>query len=86
MLDRGTYPNVDALAKHTLRLNYPAPDIVEAVLQGREPSGLSLTKLTEPLPAGWEEQCAQLGFTSAKRHNLAEVNFRNTVFLGFSSC
>jgi len=35
----------------TLRLNYLAPDIVPAVLDGREPSGLSLVILAQPLPA-----------------------------------
>ncbi len=34
----------------------------DAVLDGREPSGLSLVKLTQPLPADWAEQRAQLGF------------------------
>ncbi len=47
----------------SLRLNYLAPDIVQAILDGREPSGLSLVKLSQPLPADWSEQRAQLGFT-----------------------
>jgi hypothetical protein len=33
-----------------------APDIVEAILDGHEPSGLSLRKLTGNLPLLWEEQ------------------------------
>lgn len=46
----------------TLGLNYLAPGIVQAVLEGREPSGLSLTKLMGPLPAEWGAQRAKLGF------------------------
>jgi hypothetical protein len=45
-----------------LRLNYLAPDIVQAILDGREPSGLSLIKLSEPMPMAWAEQRASLGF------------------------
>jgi len=73
LLDGGKFENVDALAKRlhisreyvtrTLRLNYLAPDIVETILDGREPSGLSLTKLSEPLPTVWEEQRQRLGLT-----------------------
>ena len=72
MLDSGKYETAGDLAKHlrvsreyvtrNLRLNYLAPDIVQAILDGREPSGLSLTQLTQPLPAVWEEQRARLGF------------------------
>jgi hypothetical protein len=73
LLDTGKFESVMALAKHlrvskeyvarTLRLNYLAPDIVRAILDGREPSGLSLVKLTQPLPVEWSEQRAHLGFT-----------------------
>ena len=38
-------------------LNSLAPDIVEAILAGAEPDGLSITKLTEqPIPVDWNEQ------------------------------
>jgi hypothetical protein len=39
-----------------------APDIVEAVLRGEEPSGVSLERLVKGLPMGWEEQRKRLGF------------------------
>ena len=42
---------------------FPTSDIVQAILDGREPSGLSLAKLAQPLPIDWDEQRAQLGFT-----------------------
>jgi hypothetical protein len=38
-----------------LRLSLLAPDIVEAILDGREPSGLSLEKLYRA-PMEWERQ------------------------------
>ena len=72
MIDSGQYETARDLAKHlrvsreyvtrTLSLNYLAPDIVQAILDGREPSGLSLGKLARPLPLLWNEQRAQLGF------------------------
>lgn len=40
-------------------------DIVEAILMGEEPSGLSLTILSRQLPVEWGEQRAILGFASS---------------------
>jgi len=45
-----------------LRLATLAPDILEAILDGRETSGLSLRKLTGNLPVMWDEQRKQFGF------------------------
>ena len=39
-----------------LRLTLLAPDIVEAILEGRQPKGLQLEDLTQALPSDWEEQ------------------------------
>lgn len=39
-----------------LRLTSLAPDIIEAILRGDEPNGLSLEKLRKHLPVRWEEQ------------------------------
>jgi len=41
-----------------------APDIVEAILAGRQPMDLSVDKITRNLPLSWVEQRRQLGFTS----------------------
>jgi len=41
-----------------------APDIVEAILRGVEPSGLSPGRLTKQLPVEWPRQRAALGFPS----------------------
>jgi hypothetical protein len=48
-----------------LKLATLAPDIVEAILNGEEPPGLSLAKLTKTFPTDWDEQRAMFGFTSA---------------------
>ena len=47
-----------------LRLACLSPDIVTAILAGRQPIGLSATALLNtPLPLDWHEQKALLGFT-----------------------
>ena len=48
-----------------LKLTTLAPDIIEAILNGEEPTGLSLAKLTRTFPVDWEEQRTMFGFTSA---------------------
>ena len=48
-----------------LRLAHLAPDIVEAILGGREPDGLTVNELMKAvqLPLGWDEQRRVLGFS-----------------------
>ena len=65
LLESGRYATVRALAHdlgvdnsyvaRILRLTLLAPDIIEAVLAGTEPDGLSLEKLYRA-PVAWEEQ------------------------------
>ena len=43
-----------------LQLTLVAPDIVEALLDGRQPSELGLPTLMEPFPLEWERQRASL--------------------------
>jgi len=71
LLDEGKFDSVSDLAREIgldvsfaarlLRLTLLAPDIIEAVLIGNEPSGLSLTKLTKQLPVMWADQRTELG-------------------------
>lgn len=39
-----------------LRLTLLAPDIQEAIIDGRQPKGLQLEELTGLIPSGWDEQ------------------------------
>ena len=45
-----------------LKLTTLAPDIVEAIINGEEPDGLSLAKLTQTFPEVWGEQRILFGF------------------------
>jgi hypothetical protein len=42
--------------RRLLNLTLLAPDIIDAILAGNEPSGLSLQRLTRGLPVRWDEQ------------------------------
>jgi hypothetical protein len=48
----------------TLRLTLLAPDIVEAVLDGRQPCVLALPVLLERVPSLWVEQRSSMAATS----------------------
>jgi hypothetical protein len=39
-----------------LRLTLLAPDIVEAILEGRQPKAMQLEKLTDTIPSEWEKE------------------------------
>ena len=47
-----------------LKLTTLAPDIIEALINGEEPNGLSLAKLTQTFPEDWTEQRRQFGFAT----------------------
>jgi hypothetical protein len=47
-----------------LRLTLLAPDIVEAIVAGRQPKHLTLRDFLKPVPHDWDEQRQQYGFTS----------------------
>ena len=55
-----------------LSLNNLAPDIVESILAGTEPDGLSIEKLTrQPIPEDWNEPRRLYGFPKrGSRHRL----------------
>jgi hypothetical protein len=66
LLDEGRYASISEMAAaeriergylgSLLRLTLLAPDIVEAVLDGRIPRGLDLPQLLEPIPTEWAVQ------------------------------
>ncbi|MBS8225957.1 hypothetical protein DYI42_06880 [Vannielia litorea] len=72
MLESGEYATIAELAERecmapsymtrVLRLTLLAPDIVEAILDGKQGPEVTLSQCLEPLPPSWSEQ------TSAFRH------------------
>ena len=66
MLEIGTHATIAEIAAaekinesyvgRVLRLTLLAPDIVEAILNGRQPTGLQLDRLMRRFPVGWREQ------------------------------
>ncbi|MHB0911817.1 MAG: hypothetical protein ACYC2Y_00035 [Armatimonadota bacterium] len=72
MLDSGKYSSVREMAEslgvcHTymyrlLRLTILAPDIIEAILDGKESDAISQTKLTGAIPPEWQKQREAWGF------------------------
>ena len=70
LLEDGKYRSAGELAEadgvtrsfvnRLLRLTLLAPDIVEAILEGRQPKAVQLEELTDAMPSGWEEQRQQL--------------------------
>ena len=66
MLDEGAHATLEDLARakgvhatyvsRVLRLTLLAPEIVEAILDGRQPAGLQLDDLLNGFPLVWEGQ------------------------------
>jgi hypothetical protein len=46
-----------------LRMTLLAPEIVEAILAGRQPEGLTMAKAMQPFPVEWIKQTANIGKT-----------------------
>lgn len=70
MLENGEYATIREIANaekinesyvgRVLRLTLLAPDIVEAILNGRQPAELQLDVLMKQFPVGWQEQEAHM--------------------------
>lgn len=66
LMESGRFASVTELAEaekvnqsylcRVLRLSLLAPDIVEAILDGRQPAGLHLEALLKPMPLEWAAQ------------------------------
>jgi hypothetical protein len=66
MLDTGVHATLEDLARakgvnatyvsRMLRLTLLAPDVVGAILDGRQPAEAQLNDLLDGFPLGWEEQ------------------------------
>lgn len=71
MLDSGEFATIAELAERegiapsymtrVLRLTLLAPDIVEAILEGKQGPEVTLARLLEPFPAEWSEQPDHFG-------------------------
>jgi hypothetical protein len=71
MMETGRYGTIDELAaaekinssyvSRLLRLTLLAPGIVESILDGRQPEGMTLPGLMEPFSMKWAEQRARYG-------------------------
>ena len=76
LLESGEVKSIGALASRfhvdhsyvarTLRLASLAPDIVEAIVRGEEPEGLTLDRLMRAWPVGWDEQRLELRVSDSK--------------------
>ena len=66
LLESGRYGSIGEMAaaekinssyvSRLLRLTLLAPDIVDAILNGQQPAGMTLPGLMEPFPVEWERQ------------------------------
>lgn len=66
MLKEGDYQTLEEIANaeninpsyvsRLLRMTLLAPDIVEAILAGRQPAGLTMARAMQPFPWEWERQ------------------------------
>jgi hypothetical protein len=83
MLENGTHATIAEIAAaekinksyvgRVLRLTLLAPDIVEAILDGRQPAEMTLAVLMRPFSVRWTEQAdefLQLSQTECGRHLL----------------
>ena len=70
LLETGVFATIDEIAaaekinasyvSRVLRLTLLAPDIVEAILDGRQPVEMTLSALMRPFPVGWAKQVKAL--------------------------
>ena len=71
MLESGQFATIKDLAaaekinssyvSRVLRLTLLAPNIVEAILDGRQPEEMTLPRLMKPFPAEWDQQRWAIG-------------------------
>lgn len=70
LLNEGRYASISEMAVGervergflgtVLRMSLLAPDLVEAILNGRQPAGATLSRLAARIPAAWASQRAEL--------------------------
>jgi hypothetical protein len=83
LLDEGRHASISEMAAaekldrgylgRILQLTLLAPDIVEAILDGRQPEELTLPRLMEPFPLEWPRQCAVAWLRPAEHRHACPV-------------
>lgn len=53
----------DAHVRRLLRFTYLAPDIIEAIVEGRQPRSLTVKLLLQGIPLAWSDQRTAFGFS-----------------------
>jgi len=71
MLETGEFSSISELAEREgiaftymarlMRLSLLSPEIVDAIMDGRQPAGVTLANMMDPFPLDWQEQRALLG-------------------------
>jgi site-specific DNA recombinase len=52
----------DAHVRRLLRFGYLAPDMIEAIVEGRQPRALTVRRLLKGIPCAWADQRSAFGF------------------------
>ncbi|GGC67649.1 hypothetical protein GCM10011504_52020 [Siccirubricoccus deserti] len=78
LLEQGRYASLSEMTKaekidrgylgKMLRLTLLAPDIVEAILDGRQPSHIGLPALLRSVPSMWDEQRSMIARSAVAPH------------------
>ena len=76
LLESGEYSSITEMAEafgpwssymsRLTRFGLLAPDIIEAILDGNEPSGFSINKLTNAIDDDWEKQREKYGLAASR--------------------
>ena len=71
LLETGVYTTIEEIAaaekintsyvSRILRMALLAPEIIEMIVDGRQPTELTLAKVTKPFPAEWKGQIQVFG-------------------------
>jgi hypothetical protein len=71
LIETGVHASIEELARaekinstyvgRVLRLTLLAPEIIEAIMEGRQPAGMTMAGLLTGFPVVWAEQRAALG-------------------------
>lgn len=70
LLETGDYATIEEIAEaeninpsyvsRVLRMTLLAPEVVEAILAGRQPEGLTMARAMQPFPSEWSTQAVTL--------------------------